>query len=333
MVPYETLNEGYSLGVYPDSIGIPTIGIGHNLPAGGRAAIESLPGHPNYDDVLSGRTNLTPEQVSVLFNTDMSSAIDTARGAFHSFDTLPASVQIALADMAFNLGSRINQFVDLQNAVAQHDWEAAVHAMLDSAWADQVHSRADRDAFLIYMPQYIIDIQEAVKSIIEQAPPFEMLDAYDPNENLDEVPGDYPAPTSDGTAIAMTEAGPFSSDVTPADSNDPQGYQEGPGWDGGVVGDPTAAPGTAGDGYSGGGFGDPSPPMGDYSPPGEGVDYGQAGFGDGGYGTGASFGGGQGGDGEAGGQFGGGGGGYDGEGGYGGYGEGGDGNGGEDGGE
>jgi hypothetical protein len=87
------------------------------------------------------------------------------------------------------------------------------------------------------------------------------------------------------------------------------GYPEGPGWDGGLVGDPFSPPGSRGDGFAGGGESDLSPPTGDY---------GAYSFGD--YGDGGSWGGGQTGSGESGGQFARGEGGYSGEGGFGGYG-------------
>jgi hypothetical protein len=173
------------------------------------------------------------------------------------------------------------------------------------------------------------EISRAVKAILEDSPNLEFIDGLVPSAfaPLEVGPGDFPIPTVDGSLIAMNEAGPFASPTVEADTSNPEGYQEGPGWDGGVVGDPNVGPGEAGDGYAGGGPSDPSPGTGDFEGSGEGT-YGPGGFADGGYGEGGAFGGGQAGAGESGGQFGGGEGGYEGEdgyGGYGGYGEDGDG--------
>src|SRR5215469_11968520 len=91
----EVAHEGYSNWEYPDSLGIPTVGIGHNLPAGGPNAIANLPGSPNYNDVLNHAIPLTDLQVQTLYENDMNDAIAAASRQVSNFFDLPESVQIA----------------------------------------------------------------------------------------------------------------------------------------------------------------------------------------------------------------------------------------------
>jgi lysozyme len=46
--------------------------------------------------------------------------------------------------MAFNLGAKLRGFKDFLGAVEAKDWAKASAAMLDSTWAKQTKTRADR---------------------------------------------------------------------------------------------------------------------------------------------------------------------------------------------
>ncbi len=307
----EVTNEGYSLSVYSDSMGIPTIGIGHNLPASGSQAIENLPGNPSYADVLSGTASLTADQVQVLFDNDMSTAISNARGIFPNFDLLPSSVEMALADMSFNLGpGKLSQFIDLQAAIANQDFQAAADAMQDSAWANQVGQRADRDTLLVSMPDLMQFVQDQINEVISNSPDFDAIDAWGAQPTFG--PGDYPVPIDDQQVVMnAVESTTVVIGINPYyEFDDPY-----------AVADESGQPeeDNDGDGFSGGGPGDSSAPTGSYADSGNsyGGEFGAEGGGD----DSTGWGGGQAGEGEAGGQFAGGEGGYDGEGGYGGYGE------------
>ena len=61
-----------------------------------------------------------------------------------TFDALPASVQDAIKNMAYNLGvPRLLLFRKMWAALARHDYRAAAAEALDSKWARQVGVRAD----------------------------------------------------------------------------------------------------------------------------------------------------------------------------------------------
>jgi GH24 family phage-related lysozyme (muramidase) len=308
----EVQNEGNSDSVYLDSMGIPTIGVGHNLPANGPAAINNLPGdptnpNPDYNAVLAGTQSLSPAQVVALYNNDMNAAIDAARGIFPGFDNLPQNQQAALADITFNRGATAtSKWTDLIISVANNDPAGAAVVIDLSTWAAQVGARATMDEALMfpdpYVQQAVNDVREVIQDLMDQTAP---IDWSSPGKEEPSAPGDYPIPFDNPPDV-------FNEYSVPEEAIYDVGvYAEGPGWDGGALGDPSSPPGSAGDGFAGGGPGDPSAPTGSY---------GGGSFGD--SGEGGSWGGGQGGTGELGGQFAGGEGGYGGEGGFGGYGEG-----------
>jgi len=304
-------NEGYSEWVYPDDLGIPTVGIGHNLPANGPQAIESLTGNPNYNDVLNGVVPLTSPQVQQLYENDMNSAIAAAGRQVSNFAELPQPVQMAIVDMVFNMGEKsFSKFTNLIAALEAKDFDAVAAAMEDSKWFSQVKDRSAKDETLVVItahPEILQDIydtlQQAVDELMSQAPDFNaLMDWSGPDPGtLDNGPQGSTAPV-DGGVPGENQAGPGDSQLGLGDF-------EGPAWDGEEFGDPGSYSGYSTDGYSGGMTGE-----------------GSAG-GSTGYGEGGSWGGGEAGSGESGGQFGGGEGGYEGEGGYGGYGGGGDGSG------
>ena len=113
-------HEGLRLKMYEDSVGIPTIGYGHNLnrPISEEAANQIL-----KDDV----------QTAVL---------DAASfGWFHDLNDVRKAVII---DMMYNLGlTRFKKFQRMDKAIRDGDYELAAYEMLDSKWARQVGSRAE----------------------------------------------------------------------------------------------------------------------------------------------------------------------------------------------
>ena len=63
---------------------------------------------------------------------------------------LPPTVQLAVANMAYNLGvPRLLGFKKMWKAIAIKDYETAAKEALDSKWARQVGSRAERIAEMI----------------------------------------------------------------------------------------------------------------------------------------------------------------------------------------
>lgn len=115
-------DEGLKLTAYTDTVGILTIGIGHNLnvPISEAAAKQIF-----LDDLDRHRTDL--------FNAlPWVSSLDDVR-------------QRVLVNMAFNLGvPGLLKFANTLELVHTGHYAAAADAMLQSLWARQVKSRALR---------------------------------------------------------------------------------------------------------------------------------------------------------------------------------------------
>ena len=121
-------HEGVRMTPYIDTVGKCTIGVGRNLTDRG----------------------LTVEEVELLFETDFKLAKHILDIWLADWQSYPASVQMALLSMAFNLGGpRLSGFVKMRAALIDHDYEEAARQALDSRWAKQVGSRADEIAKLI----------------------------------------------------------------------------------------------------------------------------------------------------------------------------------------
>ena len=116
-------DEGLRLHAYKDSVGVLTIGYGHNLEAHG--ITEAVASAILAEDIDRARAD-------VLTRIPVSMALDEIR-------------RDALINMAFNLGIvGLLRFTALLGALEQQDWPAAAQAMLDSKWARQVGERAHR---------------------------------------------------------------------------------------------------------------------------------------------------------------------------------------------
>lgn len=141
--------EGYFTKMYKDTKGIPTVGIGFNLKKDdAKKRIEEL--GLNYNDVLSGKQELTDAQIQKLFADDQVIAENNVRKQIPGFDSLDETRQRALTDGAFNLGS-YTHFPNFVKAVNAGDWETAAkeigkgpNGKGDSLWVRQVGNRARR---------------------------------------------------------------------------------------------------------------------------------------------------------------------------------------------
>jgi lysozyme len=117
------LHEGVEYRVYEDTQGILTIGVGRNLEDRG----------------------LSEDEVDYLLNNDIKICVKELKGSFDWYDDLDDIRKRVLVDMMFNLGMpRLKGFVKMLEAIESGAWEAAAEEMLDSTWARQVGSRADR---------------------------------------------------------------------------------------------------------------------------------------------------------------------------------------------
>lgn len=117
------LHEGVEYRAYEDTQGILTIGVGRNLEDRG----------------------LSEDEVDYLLNNDIKICVKELKGSFDWYDDLDDIRKRVLVDMMFNLGMpRLKGFVKMLEAIESGAWGAAAEEMLDSTWARQVGSRADR---------------------------------------------------------------------------------------------------------------------------------------------------------------------------------------------
>jgi lysozyme len=80
--------------------------------------------------------SLTTEQVHLLLDSDIDTAILIAETLFEKFPTLSLARQIILVDMAFNLGqTRLSEFVKHQCINVNGNWVRAASEMQNSLWA------------------------------------------------------------------------------------------------------------------------------------------------------------------------------------------------------
>lgn len=123
-------DEGVRYTPYLDTRGIQTVGIGHNLttsplPAGWTAPI-------------------TDDQVDQLLEHDLAvtfAFLDLHLPWWRGLDDVRERV---IANMAFNMNTRLLTFHNSLAAVQRGDYVAAAAGMLQSDWARQVGARAKR---------------------------------------------------------------------------------------------------------------------------------------------------------------------------------------------
>tara|TARA_S200002703_G_C3708438_1_gene217601 strand:+ start:84 stop:500 length:417 start_codon:yes stop_codon:yes gene_type:complete len=114
-------HEGKVLTMYTDTVGVPTIGYGHNLnePISEAAALQIL-------------------------SDDVSIAVNELDDRMDWWRDLPHPAQLVLASMVFNLGwPRFSRFKKMIAALEDRDYDQAAAEMEDSLWFQQIKSRGD----------------------------------------------------------------------------------------------------------------------------------------------------------------------------------------------
>jgi len=117
-------HEGFRQKPYKDTVGILTIGYGHNLEEG------------------------IPEYIAVLIlDHDIKIATKDIKKVFQIFHSFSEPRKDALTNMMFNLGLiRFKGFKKMIKAINDNDWGKAKIEALDSKWHKQVGSRAEEIA-------------------------------------------------------------------------------------------------------------------------------------------------------------------------------------------
>lgn len=140
-----SLNEGKKEGVYKDTEGNNTIGIGFNLEEAGNREYLFKKHGLTYDDVVNKGVKLSEGQIRDLYNYSMVNAYQDAKLFDPKLDSRPHNVRVAVLDLAFNLGrDKLNTFKKMRKALENDDYNTAAAEMKDSKWFDQVKTRGPR---------------------------------------------------------------------------------------------------------------------------------------------------------------------------------------------
>lgn len=132
---------------YPDG-GSKSIGYGFYLGnSNSQSLLESV--GANFDRVFNGEEGISEAQAKQLLRIRIEDAVKDARSIVSNFDQHPAEVQQVLADMAYNLGSRLGQFKKTIAALERFDYETAADEMYNSRWRSQVGRRAEHHINLV----------------------------------------------------------------------------------------------------------------------------------------------------------------------------------------
>lgn len=122
-------DEGVAYVPYKDTVGIETVGVGHNLKA-----------HP-----LGLIYPISDEEVDAILEQDLERVFAGLDKNLPWWRGLTHARQRVLANMAFNLG--INGLMSFKNTllyVQNGEYKKAADGMLSSKWAKQVGARAKR---------------------------------------------------------------------------------------------------------------------------------------------------------------------------------------------
>jgi len=115
-------DEGLKTDLYQDAIGKWTIGVGRNLSDRGVSKGEAM----------------------FMLTNDIEIVMAELDARMLWWRGMPADVQRALANMAFNLGvPRLLKFEMMLAALKVGDYETAAEEALDSLWADQSDGKVD----------------------------------------------------------------------------------------------------------------------------------------------------------------------------------------------
>jgi len=135
-------HEGVRPGVYNDSLGNPTIGIGFNLADSKNQEYLAKSGI-DRQALLSGKQQLNDAQMKQLYRKSFANAYRDSLAFLPDLDSHPEPVQRAVVDMAYNMGaSKLMGFQKARAAFMKRDYGTASNEMMDSLWAKQVKGRA-----------------------------------------------------------------------------------------------------------------------------------------------------------------------------------------------
>lgn len=127
LVAQLTVHEGLKLKPYTDSVGRLTIGVGHNLTDNG----------------------LTRQQCFDICKDDVNNAVTFLNANCPWFNDLDEVRQRAIANMTFNLMSKLLEFKGMIAALKVKDWNTAADHLVNSGFGHQTGQRAQDLAKMI----------------------------------------------------------------------------------------------------------------------------------------------------------------------------------------
>lgn len=127
------MDEGIVHGVYIDTLGHKTCGIGHLC----------RPGEPEYN--MGVGEEISSARVNELYEADIAQVMKDCEWLFDDWHDLPEEVRAILSNMMFNLGlPRLSKFVMLRHAIVERNWQMAADEMENSLWHRQLPARSKR---------------------------------------------------------------------------------------------------------------------------------------------------------------------------------------------
>lgn len=127
--------EGNKSQVYLDTLGLPTVGIGH------------------MDRNMIVGTVYGPSQIDALYKTDVRNAINVAK-QIECFDRLDEVRQRVIIQLCFNMGSKFLGFKKTIEALSAANYSLAANELQDSKWFTQVGRRGPETCFAMRTGQY-----------------------------------------------------------------------------------------------------------------------------------------------------------------------------------
>jgi lysozyme len=138
---YIIKHEGKKLKPYLCPANVWTLGVGHALT------------NPLPDDIkayLDANGEITDEMTDRLLAIDIQIARKDCETLFPYFDNFSDNRQMALIDIAFNLGyNRFKGFKKAVYAINTDNWDVAADELTNSKWYVQVKNRSVEDVRLI----------------------------------------------------------------------------------------------------------------------------------------------------------------------------------------
>lgn len=122
------LREGFKLKVYRDTLGIPTVGVGHVV---------------RVEDNLKVGDTITEERCNAFLARDAANAFTAACSQLIELGFYATDFLVALTSVNFQLGTKwTNRFPNTWNLIKTKRYDQAIQAIGTSLWAKQTPVRA-----------------------------------------------------------------------------------------------------------------------------------------------------------------------------------------------